>query len=358
MNVHHGGGRTLLVSLLKALPCSSISVALLDSRLLISLPGFDAIYVKRVKPSVIERLTAEWWLVKNARAGDTVLCFGNLPPIFKINCRVVVFIQNKYLLENVGLFGFSWKTKLRLSIERLWFNWKVKNVDQFVVQTQSMKAALQLRLGLTDNLNSGNEKSIAILPFTNDVNSYQRKLLTNPNPKSKSNDYDFIYVASGEPHKNHITLINAWCLLAKDDYFPSLCLTLDRVHFPELCELIDLKKSQFTLKIENLGVLPHDKVLNLYTIAGALVYPSTFESFGLPLIEARQAGLPVLASELDYVRDVLDPEQSFNPESATSIARAIKRFMGIDEPPLPLLDAKGFMDQIFHKVNKLESFNC
>jgi hypothetical protein len=54
----------------------------------------------------------------------------------------------------------------------------------------------------------------------------------------------------------------------------------------------------------------------------------------------------VLASELDYVRDVLDPEQAFDPESAVSIARAVKRFMGIEEPALPLLDAGGFMKQI------------
>ncbi|NDP39361.1 MAG: glycosyltransferase family 4 protein [Rhodoferax sp.] len=344
MNVHQGGGRALLVALLSDLPSTTKSVALLDSRLLISAPSSDTVYIKRVRPSVITRLQAEWWLTKNVRSGDTVLCFGNLPPVFKLAGRVVVFVQNKYLLENTSLSGFSWKTKFRLTLERFWFGLKAKNADQFVVQTLSMKTALQLRLGLTDNLNSGNEKPVDILPFTNDVIGYQRKLLVKPNVKL--NDYDFIYVASGEPHKNHRTLIEAWCLLAKDHCFPSLCLTLDRAHFPDLCELIDLKISQFILNIENIGVLSHDKVLVLYTVAGALVYPSTFESFGLPLIEARQAGLPVLASELDYVRDVLDPEGSFDPSSAISIARAIKRFMGIEEPPLPLLDAKGFLNQI------------
>jgi hypothetical protein len=56
------------------------------------------------------------------------------------------------------------------------------------------------------------------------------------------------------------------------------------------------------------------------------------------------------ASELDYVRDVLDPEQSFDPESATSIARAVKRFMGWEILPLPLLDAVEFIKHVLEKA--------
>jgi hypothetical protein len=68
------------------------------------------------------------------------------------------------------------------------------------------------------------------------------------------------------------------------------------------------------------------------------------------LIEARQANLPVLASELDFVRDVLDPEQTFDPESSISIARAVKRFMGVNEQPLPLLDAARFLASVLAKA--------
>ena len=70
-----------------------------------------------------------------------------------------------------------------------------------------------------------------------------------------------------------------------------------------------------------------------------------------PLIEAKQAGLPILASELDYVRDVLDPDQTFDPNSDISIARAVKRYLGIAEEPLPLQDANGFLDYILSKRN-------
>ena len=100
-----------------------------------------------------------------------------------------------------------------------------------------------------------------------------------------------------------------------------------------------------------MGNLKQDQISLLYDRASALIYPSTFESLGIPLIEANQAGLPILASELDYVRDVLDPDQTFDPNSDISVARAVKRYLGIAEEPLPLQDANGFMDYILSKWN-------
>jgi glycosyltransferase involved in cell wall biosynthesis len=213
------------------------------------------------------------------------------------------------------------------------------NVDEFVVQTITMKRLMDAKL----------KEAVTVreLPFIENSSYYLRCL---PRlDKSKNNDFDFIYVASGEPHKNHSNLIKAWCLLAEDGLFPSLCLTLDSILFSELCRFVDAKRIQHRLKIFNLGNLPHHEVLELYSKSGAAIYPSKFESLGLPLVEARQMGLPVLASELDYVRDVLDPEQVFDPDSPMSIARAVKRFMGEEEKPLPLLNASHFLATVFKK---------
>jgi glycosyltransferase involved in cell wall biosynthesis len=228
-------------------------------------------------------------------------------------------------------------------MERLWLSRKLANVDEFVVQTPSMKRLLETK-------NQG-EKPIHILPFVAEPNGYMRNV--SQEILIKEHDFDFLYVASGEPHKNHQKLIQAWCLLAKEGLFPSLCLTLEESRFTKLCRKIDDMRQQHNLQVTNVGNLHHHEILALYAKVGAVIYPSNFESFGLPLIEARQANLPVLAPELDYVRDVIDPEQSFDPYSAVSIARAVKRFMGLDEQVLPLLDASRFMTSIFKegKIN-------
>ena len=338
-NVHQGGGKSLLVALLAAIPGKVKALVQLDSRMTLPENLSENLTLKFVDPSILKRFCAEWWLAQNAQQQDSILCFGNLPPIFRLRGHVLVFVQNRYLIEDVTLEGFSFMTRLRIRIERLWLSCRMANVDEFLVQTPSMKMRMEAR--------TKGRIPVRILPFMQGYEGYVRRM--QPLVIQKEKSFDFLYVASGEPHKNHRQLIEAWCLLAEDGIFPSLTLTLESVDSSALCLWIGQKSAQYMLQVENAGSLSHEQVKQLYNLAGALIYPSTFESFGLPLIEARQAGLPVLASELDFVRDVLDPEQTFNPESAVSIARAVKRFMGIEECAIPLQDAEGFMKYILER---------
>jgi glycosyltransferase involved in cell wall biosynthesis len=341
-NIHQGGGRSLLEPMLQAV--KGEVVLSVDVRMPIDIGIANNIQVYRVIPSLLQRFMAEKWLMKVVGKDDVVLCFGNLPPLFKLLGHAMVFVQNRYLVDNVSLYGLPLRTRLRLRLERFWLSRKMKNVDEFIVQTPSMK-------GLLDILTQG-KIPVTVLPFMASHEKYDRKMSVPEMPKFFL--FDFLYVASGEAHKNHKHLIEAWCLLAMEGKFPSLQLTLDNTCFKELCSWIEKKVKQYQLNIVNIGNVPHGQVQKLYNHAGALIYPSNLESFGLPLIEARLAGLPVLASELDFVRDVLDPEQTFDPESATSIARAVKRFMGFEEQPLPLQDATGFMN---HILERFESFD-
>jgi glycosyltransferase involved in cell wall biosynthesis len=339
-NVHQGGGRSLLEALLKVLNDKVKFELSLDDRMTTPVDMPHNVQIKRVKPSILGRLSAERWLFKSVAEEDVVLCFGNLPPLFKLRGHTTVFVQNRYLIDEVKLNGFTPRIRLRLAMERLWLSKKMLNVNEFIVQTPTMKNLLELK--------TRGKVPVRVFPFVGETNGYSRAILQPKIQKKEKNS--FVYVASGEPHKNHRQLIEAWCLLAKEEIFPSLYLTLDETRFSELCLWIELKRKQYGLRIINAGMLSHQDVLLLYKKSIAMIYPSTLESFGLPLIEARQAGLQILASELDYVRDVVDPEQTFNPESSRSIARAVKRHMEIDVESMPLLDATGFMASLLRKV--------
>lgn len=337
VNVHQGGGAILLNSLLK-----SVTVPLylsVDQRMsLCEYVGRD-IHIDVVKPSLLHRFFFEIIQANKILPGDFVLRLGNLPPLFKLKGHVAVFLQNRYLIDLISLQEFPLKSRVRIFIERLWFSNRLSNVDEFIVQTPTMKKYLELKTrGMVP---------VRVLPFIHsaDSNSDHR----GDQAEDKDCIYDFIYVASGEPHKNHLELLRAWSLLAKEGIFPSLCLTIDEVNFRSLSDLIKNLRDVKGLMITNVGILDHCEVMALYKKSKALIYPSKFESFGLPLIEAIQAGLPVLASELDYVRDVLDPEEVFDPDSSVSIARAIKRFMGKDRQSLKLLDAVQFLEAIYPK---------
>ena len=226
--------------------------------------------------------------------------------------------------------------------KRWWLSARAVNASAFVVQTPSMEAILR-------SSGKARGKPVYVLPFVSVSEGYQRSL-TRPQPQpGKGASGTFLYVGSGEPHKNHRQLIEAWCLLAQEGLFPALWLTLDGHANADLCAWIAQKKQNCGLNLRNLGRQSHEQIKQLYTQVEALVFPSTFESFGIPLIEARQAGLAVIASELDFVRDVLDPEQVFDPQSPVSIARAVKRFMGASEEALPLLNAAEFMNSLLEK---------
>jgi glycosyltransferase involved in cell wall biosynthesis len=340
-NISQGGGKSLLSAFLSALPSDVEVLAQLDSRMILPAVTSEIHKIRLVRPTILQRLLAEWWLVMNVKSSDLVICFGSLSPLFKLRGHTTVFVQNRYLIEKKRLTGFPLKTRLRLAFERVWLALTASNADEFIVQSPAMKAALLL---------SGfvKKQPIHVRPFVGVPEGYQRTIdLQKSGYASKA--YDFIYVASGEPHKNHRQLVEAWCLLAEQNLFPSLCLTLNKNVSEELCAWIDVKKNNYGLKLTNVGFLPHDQVLTLYSQTRALIYPSRFESFGLPLIEAIQAGLTVLAAELDYVRDVLDPEQSFDPDSPASIARAVKRYLGVEEPSLQLSDAQNFIHLILQE---------
>jgi len=327
-NIHQGGGRALLLPLLQHLKDAEDMIFVLDARLQLpeSCPLTGQVY--RVKPTLLARLWFEWRLRGLIKPDTWVLCMGNLPPLIAHQGFQQVFVQNRYLIDDVTLGSFPWSVRLRLTVERWWLRSRAKYVQHFIVQTGCMRRKLKHALGV-DAID---------LPFASLPGARQQM--------DQAKEYDFIYVASGDPHKNHRVLIEAWELLATEGLFPSLCLTVSASAFSELVAWIDERKKACDLNLVNLGTVKTDAVMALYARADTLIYPSVLESFGLPLLEAKDAGLQIVASELDYVRDILDPDESFDPYSAISITRAVKRVMNIEADPLHILSAKEFFDQL------------
>lgn len=334
-NVHTGGGFVLLHSLLKAWPAMLPLTVFLDARARtrIEVPPNTAIFW--VRPTLGSRLKAEFALHRVADSGCTVLCFHDLPPLLPSVAHVMVFQQNKIHFGLQTLAPFSFRTRLRLTVERC-MSWMFRHrVAEYVVQTPSMRRAL-IRWHGTDQC--GRLPLVRILPFVEATHAEPRGTTDLP-------DWDFVYVADGEAHKNHLNLFAAWRLLAQDGLRPSLALTLS----PRDTVLKGQMRAQAAeggLRIEDLGQLSHAAVLALYSSTRAMIFPSISESFGLPLVEATRTGLPILASEMDFVRDVCTPAQTFDPASPVSIARAVKRFLAWPEPPLQLLSPQQFWKEL------------
>lgn len=291
------------------------------------------VQVVRVEPSIGARLAAERQLSSLCGAGDTLLCFGNLPPLWPSRASVFVYLQNRYLTSPRLLNGLSWRAWGRLQLERLWLRSCLRDA-KILVQTESMASEVRQHLG----------RNCQVLPFAPaSTLSPPTRMDAPPDEMTGTVRHpQYVYVASGEPHKNHRRLLEAWRLLAMQDCFPTLRLTLHPQRDAELWGWIGQQVRLHSLKIHSEPVAPED-IPALYAQSSALIYPSLFESFGLPLLEARAAGLEILASERDFVRDVVSPSETFDPESALSIARAVLRHRHRPQAPRPPLDPAEFL---------------
>lgn len=287
-----------------------------------------------VMPTLMGRLNAERHLREIATDETTVLCFGNLPPLYRCKGHTLLFLQNRYLTGGLDSSGFSLRVRLRITAERMWLRTRIRNVDEVIVQSPSMATEVEQALSVRAR----------VLPFAPE--SAVRDSGGSAADSKQAVRFDFLYVASGEPHKNHDRLLEAWKVLAAEGVRPSLCLTVHPERFPDLVSRIRQAAAENELRIENIGQAPGEEILMLYRDARALIYPSLGESLGLPLIEAQAAGLPVIAAERDYVRDVVEPAETFDPMSAVSIARAVRRFLKNPAPVQRILTPEQFLDAI------------
>ena len=331
-NVHVGGGKELLAALMRAVDGREDCVAVLDQRFAATVRLAQAVQVIVVRPTLKDRFEAEWKLRSIVGPGARVLCFGNLPPLFRLRGKVYVYVQNRIFMEQSGAFaGRALYTYARETLERWWLATRLNNADVIVVQTNAMRALVSKRF----------RRDATVAPFLPD----SMPAANGPVPRDSTRNA-FLYVASGDPHKNHLRLVDAWRLLGESGVRPPLWLTIDPARYPGLVARIEHVAAVHGLQITNFGLLARSDLHGLYANAAALVYPSLVESYGLPLLEARAAGLPLITGELDYVRDIVDPEETFDPRSALSIARAVRRFLGRAEQRMGGVDAQGFLQRL------------
>ena len=139
--------------------------------------------------------------------------------------------------------------------------------------------------------------------------------------RSRIENY-LLCVSTLHPHKNLERLIRAY---ARGKRTQNLVLAGMRGFQTAAIERLiqDLAASE-TVKLT--GWLPRDELLRLYARAHAFVYPSTFEGFGIPVLEALAAGIPVACSNIPPLREVAgDAALFFDPLQEDSIAEALDR---------------------------------
>jgi hypothetical protein len=299
--INNSGGKVLLDYLVSELETRNIRpYYLFDARCINEYTNIPLERKVYLKASLKERCK---FYKEYRHKFSSIFCFGNIPPSVKLNIPVYTYFHNVSLLEAPSNYGF--KEYILKYIKRQYIKLLSSNTSFFLAQSSFVKKLL------CDKLDIAESKCI-ILPFFKEIDDKN-------NFEIKKNQNSFLYVSNGNTHKNHNNLLIAWEKLAINGFYPELHLTITP-HFSGLIEKIDLLSNR-GLKIFNHGFV---NPIDFYKKSQFVIYPSLTESFGLGLIEGIKFDCDVIASDREYVYNVVKPSKVFDPSSPQSIAQTVE----------------------------------
>nr|WP_321970031.1 glycosyltransferase family 1 protein [Serratia marcescens] len=148
----------------------------------------------------------------------------------------------------------------------------------------------------------------------------------------------FLAVASRNFHKNHRGMIDAFLALkSKSSSNRNIKLKIIGDSFKAL-SYKNHNAIEEMEDIEFLGRVDDDELIRLYQNAYAFIFPSFYEGFGIPPLEAQACGCPVLASNQASIPEILgESALYFNPFSGNEMIHAMEDILRENELRLQLI---------------------
>ncbi|MBM3796241.1 MAG: glycosyltransferase family 4 protein [Acidobacteria bacterium] len=142
-------------------------------------------------------------------------------------------------------------------------------------------------------------------------------------------------VSTLHPHKNIERLVRVFARLAARR--PELRLVLAGMKGLNTSPVEQLIASLgIASRVDLTGWIPREELYGYFRRAAVFVYPSTFEGFGMPVVEALAANVPLVCSNIDPLRGIVrHAAWLFDPEDEADMERAIERLLASDLPPGP-----------------------
>jgi glycosyltransferase involved in cell wall biosynthesis len=133
-----------------------------------------------------------------------------------------------------------------------------------------------------------------------------------------------------DPHKNILRLVEAYAQLLDKFQIEENLVVVGGRHIPEYTAKVDQLIAERGLqdRVTIIRIPQDEDMPKLYNIARCLVFPSLYEAFGMPLIEAMKCGIPTVTARSSAFPEVGgDATEYVDPYSSIDIARGIHRVL-------------------------------
>ena len=233
----------------------------------------DVIFVKYLFGGISRLLEIFFWKLYRGKEND-LLVLGDLP--LNTPAKQYVLCQQSLIFEKFSIASLSF---YKFALFRFIFKKYLKKNDVVLVQTKEM--ARKVKRVINDGVD------VQIIDLKSEFFEWPQFCRSHRYVDSKcSANLNLVYPAAAYPHKNHY-LLDAINL----DESTTITLTINKNE-------IDVN----TKNVNFIGRVSREKVFDIYKTVDALLFLSSNESLGLPILEAIKCNIPIICPYAEYTK--------------------------------------------------------
>ena len=240
-----------------------------------------------------------------------------ITPLFKFNFKIIVTIHDLTFFLFPEMFTITKRLLFKFLIPFF-----IKRSDEIIVPSESTKEDI-LRLFKI------NQEKIAVT--FESYPAYYNSEINKLNSKAILEKYGiiknyFLFVGMIEPRKNILSILKAFVELDSELDEDLVIVGRKGWHYKEIEKFMDdIKDKKLKNKIIFTGFVSELELVSLYQNATIFIYPSFYEGFGIPPLEAMICGAPVITSNTSSLPEVVgDAAIKINPYDYLELKEAIK----------------------------------
>lgn len=325
LGVKHGGGATVLKDLLAAAladpRCEEVHVFCSPrGARTFDLPASKKILARECAFAEGSKLYRLWWLERRLPGRlrelgcDVLICLSGCGTGGDA-CPHLTVVQQSLPFSAEAQKLASKLDRWRIGVLRWGMRRSCRSSCKVIVQTRVMSEVVGSAFAIPA------ERIVVCAPSVRRLPDSRASSATLSPMRAARPGQRILYVGNSSAYKNIDTLIDA-------------CVRL-RQRRPDLSLLLTLPAEHPAAKITGvtfLGYLNEDELAEAYTLADVFVLPSVQETVGLPLLEAMSAGIPVIAADRPYAREVCESAALFfDPHDPADLERNLDLVLSDEE---------------------------